>query len=166
MNYLEMVKTAQSGGHFTEKQMWQSIESVSDLLDCVKDTHPDKYWAFMREQAGIMNGGHYDESWANYDVSQIEYTDKDGKAHKGAYWTCEQIEEATKGMAFPSGVTKWDKFVAFNAMKSDLCKSFDDEQILKATYSFYFVDEDWSETSGKLGSATKVWDYFCCKNSR
>lgn len=166
MNYLDMVRAAQNGGHFTEKQMWQSVGSVSGLLDEIKDSHKDLYWRFMREQAGIINGGHYDEVWADYDVSRIEYTDKDGNKHSGAYWTCEQIEEATKGMSFPNGVTKWDKFVAFNAMKSDLCKSFDDGQILKAAYSFYFVDEDWNETSAKSGSATKVWDYFCCKNSR
>lgn len=164
MNYWDMVKAAQNGGHFTEKQMWQSVGSISELLDDIKDAHPDLYWQFMREQAGIMNGGHYDKVWADYDVSQIEYTDKDGKAHTGAYWTCEQIEEATKGMAFPSGVTKWDKFVAFNLAKSDFCKRFDDEQILKIGYLFFFADEDW-DANGK-GSATKVWEYICCKYNK
>ncbi len=155
MNYLEMVKSAQKGGKTTEKQMWESIESVSDLLCDIKDAHPDLYWKFMRKQSGIMNGCHYDKEWADYDVSQIEYTDKDGKAHKGAYWTCEQIEEATKGMTFPSGVTKWDKFVAFNSFKADTCKVISDEQVLHAAYQFYFADEDFPKERG-----AKIWCYM------
>ena len=164
MNYLDMVKSAQKSGKTTEKQMWESIESVSDLLCDIKDAHPDLYWKFMRKQAGIMNGCHYDKEWADYDVSQIEYTDKDGKAHKGAYWTCEQIEESTKGMTFPSGTTKWDRFVAFNLAKSDFCKNFEDADILKIGYLFFFADEDWSADS--KSSSTKVWDYICCKYSK
>lgn len=164
MNYQEMVKAAQKSGKTTEKQMWQSIESVSDLLCEIKDAHPDLYWGFLREQAGIMNNGHYDEEFAMHDVSKIEYTDKEGKPHKGAYWTCEQIEEATKGMAFPSGTTKWDRFVAFNLAKSDFCKKFDDAQILQIGYLFFFADEDWS-ADGKV-SATKTWNYVCCKYSK
>lgn len=157
-----MVKAAKKNGTFAEKQMWDSVESVSELLDDIKDSHPERYWQFLREQAGIMNGCHYDREWAEYDVSQIVYTDKEGKKHAGAYWTCEQVEEATKGMTFPSGTTKYDKFVAFNLAYSDFCKKFDDAQILQIGYLFFFADEDW-DGNGK-GSSTKVWDYVACKN--
>lgn len=166
MNYHQLIKDAKNQGFWNEETMWKSVDGISELLDEIKESHKDLYWSFMREQYGIMSSGHYDKVWAEYDVSQIAYTGKDGKSHAGAYWTCEQIEEATRGMQFPSGVTKWDKYVAFNAMKSDLCKSFDDEQILKAAYDFYFMDEDWNEVSGRSGSPTKVWEYFCCKNTR
>lgn len=149
-----------------EPVMWESTKLVSDFIKPMKETNKKEYWKLMRQVYGLMSGGHYNEEFANHDVSQIAYTGKDGKSHAGAYWTCEQIEEATRGMQFPSGVTKWDKYVAFNAMKSDLCKSFDDEQILKAAYDFYFMDEDWSDISGRSGSPTKVWEYFCCKNTR
>lgn len=164
MDYLEIVKSAQKSGKTTEKQMWESIGSVSDLLCGIRDAHPDLYWKFLREQAGIMNGGHYNEEFAMHDVSQIEYTDKEGKPHKGAYWTCEQIKEATKGMTFPNGTTQWDMYVAFNLAKSDFCKKFDDAQILQIGYLFFFADEDWSADS--KGAATKVWDYICCKYSK
>lgn len=160
MTYLEMVKAAKKNGTFAEKQMWDSVESVSELLDDIKESHPERYWQFLREQAGIMLGCHYDKEWADYDVSQITYTDKDGKKHMGAYWTCEQIEEATKGMTFPTGVTKYDRYVAMNLAYSDFCKKFDDEQILKIGHAFFFADEDWSPK----GSATKVWEYVECKN--
>lgn len=158
-----MVKTAQKAGKTTEKQMWQSIESVSDLLCDIKDAHPDLYWRFLREQYGIMNNCHYaDKEFAEYDVSQIVYTDKDGKKRTGAYWTPEQVEEATKTMTFPSGTTKWDVFVAMNLAHSDFCKKFDDAQILQIGYLFFFADEDW-DANGK-GSATKTWQYVACKN--
>lgn len=163
MDYLKMIKSAQYSGHFTESQMWKSVESVSDLLEEVKKINPDHYWRFIREQYGIMNNCHYaDKEFADYDVSQIAYTDKEGKKHTGAYWTCEQIEEATKSMSFPSGTTKWDRFVGFNLAYSDFCKKFDDAQILQIGYLFFFADEDW-DANGK-GSATKVWDYVACKN--
>lgn len=161
MKYIEMVKAAKKNGTFAEKQMWDSVESVSELLDDIKDSHPERYWQFIREQYGIMNNCHYaDKGFAEYDVSQIVYTDKDGKKRTGAYWTCEQIEEATKAMSFPSGTTKYDKYVAMNLAYSDFCKKFDDAQILQIGYLFFFADEDWSSK----GSATKVWEYVTCKN--
>ena len=148
-----MMKAAKKNGTFAEKQMWDSVESVSELLDDIKDSHPERYWQFLREQAGIMNGCHYDREWAEYDVSQITYTDKEGKKHTGAYWTCEQVEEATKAMSFPSGTTKWDKFVAFNSFRADTCKVLTEEQVLKAAYQFYFADEDFA-------AKNKIWHYM------
>lgn len=147
-----------------EAVMWETTKLVSDFIKPMKETDKQGYWKLMREVYGKMSGGHYDEEFAMHDVSKIEYTDKEGKPHKGAYWTCEQVEEATKAMAFPSGTTKWDKFVAFNLAKSDFCKKFDDAQILQIGYLFFFADEDWS-ADGKV-SATKTWNYVCCKYSK
>lgn len=144
-----------------EAVMWESTKFISDFIKPMKETNKKEYWNLMRGVYGLISGGHYNEEFAQHDVSQIEYTDKDGKSHTGAYWTCEQIEEATKGMAFPSSVTKYDKFVAFNLAYSDFCKKFEDADVLNIGYLFFFADEDWS-ANGKV-SATKVWDYVCCK---
>lgn len=43
MNYKEMVMAAYKSGKASEKQMWESIDSVSDLLCMMKDAHPDTY---------------------------------------------------------------------------------------------------------------------------
>lgn len=145
-----------------EAVMWETARLVSDFIKPMKNANKKEYWHLMRQVYGLMSGCHYNEEFAMWDVSQIEYTDKGGKPHKGAYWSCEQVEESTKGMTFPNGTTKWDVFVAMNLAKSDFCKKFDDEQILQIGYLFFFADEDWSE-NGK-GSSTKVWDYICCKN--
>lgn len=155
MNYYDMLKAAQKNGTANEKTMWQSVASVSALLDEIKDSHKDLYWSFMREQYGIMSGGHYDKIWADYDVSQMYSTNKEGKKWQGAYWTIEQIEDATKDKTFPVGTTKWDKFVAFNAAKHDWGKSFDDDMILKIAYCFYFADEDFGKDRG-----SKIWNYM------
>ena len=153
MNYRYMVDHAKKACLTNEKTMWESIDSFSELLEELKESHPQMYWDFMREQHGIMFHNHYDQSFAEYDVSQMHYTDKNGVKHYGAYWTAEQIESATQGMKFPQGTTKWDKFVAFNAAYSDFCRDFDDAQILKIGWLFYFADEDW-------GSDTKIWEYM------
>jgi hypothetical protein len=48
-------------------------------------------------------------------------------------------------------------------MKADICKEFDDEQVLKAGYMFFFKDEDWDS---KDGSYDKVWRYMNCKYNK
>ena len=153
MSYRHMVDHAKKAGVTNEKTMWESIDSFSELLEELKESHPQLYWDFMRKQHGIMFHKHYDQDFAEWDVSQIHYTDKSGMKHHGAYWTADQVESATQAMKFPQGTTKWDKFVAFNAAYSDFCRDFDDAQILKIGYLFYFADEDW-------GSDTKIWEYM------
>ena len=157
MNYREMVNHAKKSGVTNEQTMWESIDSFSELLEELKETHPQMYWDFMRKQHGIMYKGHYDEKYAIYDVSQIRYTNKVGEKKEGAYWSVDQIESATQAMKFPEGTTKWDKFVAGAIMYSDLCKKFDDAQIIDAMYAFFFNDEDWS------GVYPKLWAYMSCK---
>lgn len=156
MNYRKMVEHAKRAGVTNEHTMWQSIDSFSELLEELEESHPVLYWAFMRKQQGIMYGGHYNEEFALYDVEQIHYTNKAGEKRFGAHWTVEQIESATAGMKFPPGTNKWDKYVAFNAAHADFCKDFDEASIMKIGYSFFFADEDWP-------TDTKIWDYMSCK---
>lgn len=154
-----MLEQAQKNGLSSEKVMWQSVDSINDMLCLVKKEHPNMYWDFIREQHGIIFGNHYSKEFAEYDVDNIEYTDKQGDKKHGAYWTAEQIEQATVSMKFPAGTTLWDKYVAFNVSHSDFCKKFDDAQILDIAFSFFFADEDW-------GTPTKVWEYMMCKQLR
>lgn len=158
-SYKEMLEKAKIDGVASEKTMWQSVESLSDMLCIMEKEHPDMYWAFMREQHGIMYGNHYNEDFAKWDAEQISYTNRQGEKKMGAYWTVEQIESATASMKFPAGTTKWDKYVGFNAAYADFCKLYEAEDILKIGHSFFFADEDW-------GSNTKVWEYMQCKNKK
>lgn len=153
MDYLEMVKAAKVSGKVSEKQMWESVESVSDMLNAIKEAHPDLYWSFIREQYGIMNNCHYGKEFAEYDVSQMYSTDKDGKKCEGVILTLAETEEMSKTWTLPSGTTKWDVFVALNSAMHDFGKYFDKEQVAKIACYFFFKDEDFK---GK----NKVWQYM------
>lgn len=144
MRYKEMIEEAKAKGLTSEKEMWQGIALIDELLCEIKEEHPDLYWAVIRDQFGIFNKGHYNEEFARYDVSEMQPV--------GEYWSCKYIEEATKTMVFPSGVNKWDKYVAFNAFANDL-QGIDDATILKAAYKFWFEDKDWKH-------ANKIWEYM------
>lgn len=153
--YKKMIEQARKDGVASEKTMNASIESVDQLLEQLKEAHPDVYAAFMAKQHELMYGPHYNELFALLAVAGIEYTDAEGKSHKGEYWSVEEVDEATRGLSFPQGTTKWDKYVAYNAMKSDLAKVAGDKDILNAAYAFYFADEDYHGQG-------KIWRYMQC----
>jgi hypothetical protein len=166
MKYIDIVKEAEHSGKFDNKKMWESVESVSELMEDLEVSHPQLYWKFLRQQVGIMTGMHYNQKFAEYDVAKMTWTDKDNHEHKGGYWTCNEVVDATKGMSFPNSVTDWDKYVAFNASATDLYGELPVEQILKVAYKEWFCDEDWDSESKDKYSPTKIWEYMCCKHSR
>lgn len=139
-----MIEEAKKKGLASEKVMWDSVDDLDDMLCDIKREHPDKYWKFIRKQHGIMYNNHYDERFARWDVEQMKPL--------GMYWSLPQIEEVTKGMAFPAGTTPWDKFVAFNSFANDLHDTIPDEQIIKASHAFWFADKDWKGEG-------KIWKY-------
>lgn len=140
-----MIEDAKAKGLTSEKMMYQSIDDIDGMLCMMKKEHPKEYWTFMRKQHGLLYNGHYTEEFAMWDVEQMKPL--------GMYWTKAQVEEATKGMSFPSGTTASDKFVAFNASANDLYGVLKDEEILKVAYAFWFNDKDWK---GK----GKIWEYM------
>lgn len=152
MEYKDLIRNAKKEGIASEKAMWESVDSINEMMCVIKDEHPDLYWKFMREQHEILYGPHYNKHFAEMDVEEIKYTNAAGEKKKGAYWSCEQIEEATKGLAFPSGTTKWDKYVAFNSFYADMCTVLEADMLIKASYKFYFADED--------APAGKIWEYM------
>jgi hypothetical protein len=157
--YKKMLLEAKRNGNTSEKMMWESIDCVDALLAKMMSVSPEidsEIWKFLREQHGIFFANHYNEEFARHDVSLLRYKDRDGEKRYGAHWTMDQVESAVRGLTFPTGTTPWDRYVAFNAMYSDLCNDLSDEEIIRAAYRFYFQDDDW-------GSHTKVWEYFLAK---
>lgn len=155
MRYKEMIELAQERGLTSEKLMWESVEKMDKMLCLLKKEHPEEYWEFMREQHSVLWKGHYSEEFAERDIKHLRYKDKEGKEYSGGHWSKEDVLEATKGLAFPSGTNDCDKWVAYNVMYSDLHKAFDDEQILKAAYVFFFADDDFDYSKG-----SKIWEYM------
>lgn len=156
-NYRQMIDKAKEKGITSEAAMYAGIDDVDMMLAKLKETNPQMYWDFLRKQHKNLYKGHYDEDYARYDLSEIFYTTKNGDKIKGPYWTVEEVDNATKSMNFPAGTTIWDKYVAFNVFKSDLAKVYNDEEILRGAFEFFFKDEDF-----KKDNTTKIWEYMCC----
>lgn len=147
-----MIETyAKNGGD--EKKMWETVAVTEIAMNYIKETNPEKYNCLMRKLHETMYGKHYNEEMARADVDKMHSTDASGIEHHGAHWTADQVETATADKTFGKAITKWDKYVAYNATWNDLNKEFDDEQILCAAYRLWFADEDWS-------SPGKIWDYM------
>ena len=152
MDYKKMIKAyADNGGD--EKKMWASVDVTAEAMEYIKATNPEKYDCLMRKLHESLYGKHYCEEIALHDVANMHGIGADGNKHVGAHWTAEQVESATKDKTFPTGTTKWDKYVAYNAAWHDLNKKFTDDQILSAAFLLWFADEDW-HTDGK------IWDYM------
>ena len=153
MKFSEMIQEAKAKGLTTETMMWESVEDLDVMLCQMKKEHPKEYWMFLRKQHGRLFRNHYDEKFAEHDVENLMWTDREGHKHNGAYWSCSQIKEATKDMIFPSGTTEHDKYVAYNATYADICRVLDEEIILKVAHQFWFADEDAPDG--------KIWLYMC-----
>lgn len=169
MSYYSMVKGNARKFTGDESVMWASIEQVSDLLEDIKEPHPDIYWAFMRRAHELMYGKHFDKEYAEWEVEQMHHQSPDGKEHRGAHWTMEQTNTVYDKYRsrLPSEITPGDFYVALNAQYHDLGQWFmehmaDKEEaegaIIESAVKFWFMDDDWP-------TATKVWCYFRMKQN-
>jgi hypothetical protein len=146
MHYKDMILEAKSKGLANEEKMWESIEEVGELLEELKESHPDKYWMFMRKTHGMLHNHHYNEKFAKWDVAEMQ--------PHGEYWSMKEVEDATKGLPFPNGTTLCDRYVALNAFYNDLHGVLPDDLIVKSAYAFWFADKDWE-------GRNKIWEYMC-----
>lgn len=153
--YKKMIEQARKDGVASEKVMNASVDSVDQLLESLRESHPEVYNAFIAKQHELLYGPHFNEMFAEMAVAGIAYTDASGKKHTGPYWTATEVDDATRGMVFPAGTTRWDKYVAFNSFKADVAKDLDDAQVISSAYSFYFADEDFDGHG-------KIWRYIQC----
>lgn len=87
---------------------------------------------------------HFNEESAKQIVSRFWYTDRNGNEHSGEHWSHEECEMFASSLGFPlsDSVSSWDIYVAFNSFYADLNKVLNDNDIVRAAYEFYFVDED------------------------
>ena len=154
MGFYELIDKYGKGA--SDAKMKELTMVLDGFFERLKDAHREKYNYLMREVFGVLNNHHYDEHYAQKDISCMEYTDKEGKKRKGGHWTLEEADEQYKKMQIPSSVNRFDWWVGINATYADLCTALDEESILKSAYLFWFKDEDW------LGD-TKIFDYFTLK---
>lgn len=144
--------------------------SFGEVINCLSKaiddnlTNEDKMKVLKRVHK-IIDGGHYDETFAKYQVSKMYYTDNEGD-HYGPYYTLEQTKEIYKRYKedIPTGYNLYDFYVALNMIQSDyttlvhkwfkdLDKDSFEQKILDLTLNWL------NDTDNPFGN-TKVWGYF------
>lgn len=156
--YKKIIEEARKKGRAGESAMWKGIDDVDELLESIKEEHPQEYWKMIRKTHSNIYGPHYNESFAAHDIEKMNSTDKDGNHHYGMHWSREEVVNATTGKIFQPDTTDCDRWVAYNAAWHDFHKAFDDRQILDIAYLFFFADEDFPGNG-------KIWDYMCMLNT-
>lgn len=154
MGFYELIDKYGKGA--SDAKMKELTCTLDKFFEMLKDAHREKYKYLMREVFGVLNNHHYDEHYAEKDISCMEYTDRTGVKRKGGHWTLEEAEEQYKKLQVPSSVGKYDWWVAINASFADMCTVLDDDSIIKSALLFWFKDEDWK-------GDTKIFDYFTLK---
>lgn len=150
-----------------EKVMKQSVRLVSNLLEKMKEHHPEMYWEFMRDHHEIMYGKHFNRDYAEWEVAQMHHKCGD-KTYKGEHWSHEQTTDVMSSYktTLPAEITPCDFFVALNSQWHDYhclyMSLFPSEEeaekaIIESAIKFWFKDDDWD-------CNTKVWRYFRMKN--
>ena len=149
-----------------EKVMRQSVTLVSDLLEKMKEHHPELYWEFMRDHHEIMFGKHFNRDYALWEVEQMHHKCGD-KVYKGEHWSYDQTADvmADYKATLPAEITPCDFYVALNNQWHDYhclyMSLFPSEEeaekaIIESAIKFWFKDDDWAGND-------KVWVYFRSK---
>lgn len=160
MTLYEVTKTYGKGRG--ENTMWDTVAIVSSAIEKSMD-EKDKE-CLVRRVYEMMTGGHYDEYFANKDVSEMYYIDKNGNRHNAPYWSESDVKAIYDRHA---GEIKeynfWDFWVTMNLVASDnwckLMKWFpnitDAEMNEKITEEAinWLKDDDWP-------TKNKAWDYL------
>lgn len=166
MNYRQMVDHAKKAGVTNEKTMWESIDSFSELLEELKEKHPDMYWEFIRKQHAIMYHNHYNEEFAMWEIEHMFYKDKNGEIHNSPRWNKAQYRAAydiNKMRLRNQSVNMWDFAVTLEMIASDnhnLYKTWWtdindaelDKKFIDAAVNYLNDDDDKDEG--------KIWNRF------
>lgn len=166
-HYYKTIKDNFSAYKNSDKAMWGSIELVDDLLEDIKEVHPDKYWDFMRRTHEMMYGMHFDSAYAEWQVEHMYHIGDDGREYIGEHWS---LKDTTTVMQkyrarIPGEYNEHDFYVALNTHWHDtICtakrhfSTAEDAEtyVIDEAVAVWFNDQDWP-------SHDKVWRYFRCR---
>lgn len=156
MNYIDMVRNAPNK---SESVMWESVSAISELLDSLKEHHPEMASKFIMKEYGRMYGNHFNEEMARDIVSAMFHYTKHNdtvKLVKGEAVSVEDAQKIVEGKA-DAETLKWDAYVGANGFLHDLANTdLTNQQILQAAKVFWFHDDDF-------GGDEKVYWYYSSK---
>lgn len=151
MNYLEMVRKAPKK---SEAEMWGSVEAVSELVEKLKQSHPEEARKFLMKEYGRMYGPHFGEELAREVVSGMWHYNAEGEKVQGE---AVSVDDAV-GYLVPDKAAdwRWDAYVAANGFSHDLARTrLSRDEIMSAARAFWMEDDDFD--------GSKVFWYYSNK---
>lgn len=150
MKYCEVIKNSSLKD---EMEMWSSIQRISNFLEDLSKTHPKEVHKFIKDEYIALNGKHLTEQVAKQLVNGMYHTDSKKEVISGELITFDEAQELISDKPNTEHC-KWDAYAAANAMAHDIANvNLNKNQILNVAKSFFFKDEDFSDSS-------KVFWYF------
>lgn len=142
--------------YYTNRHSDNSMESM------IRNMSPqDKRRMFEMMSNESSHGGHFNEQYAKYIVSQMYHTEG-GRKYVGEKFDmvkAKEVCERYRGI-IPQTITHADVYVAINAQYHDYCELFKawfgeaiDSKITESAINFWFKDDDWK-------GGCKIYEYF------
>lgn len=162
MNFYELIHKYGKGKG--EEAMWKSVHILSEMMDELKESHPEKYWKMLKDTYASMCGPHFNEEFGEWQIEQMFFKDKNGNIHHAPNWTREQyktVYELNKGKL--KDYTCWDFAVAVEMQYTDYyCRlrtwfpnaSDDDIKMKAVELAIDYLDDIDDDEGGK------VWKRF------
>lgn len=152
-------------GNINQAHLVEAMNAFVDALDYLETKDKDMYWKTMKCFHEHIKGKHFDEMYAEYQVSNMYHKRKDGIVHKGEVFDINKARQVYEQHVrnINSNITIFDVYVAINAQYHDYhCQLKEwfsntneeelNHKIIESAITFWFKDDDAGEG--------KVWNYF------
>lgn len=162
--YRKIIHSYKETVSLTSTKAWDLICSMKCLFDNLEETDKEKFWEVMKDIHEDIKGKHFDEVYAEYEVSDMYSTNIRGVVVRGEVISFKEAEKVYENYKrfFKQPANVWDVYVALNAQYHDYYTLYYEwldgdeakvhEKIILSAITFWFKDEDAKEG--------KVWDYF------
>lgn len=158
--YMDIVKAKSKTAD--DKVMWESVQMVDDLLEKMKQAHPNMYKDFINDTINLYYDKHFDSMLADMMVNKMYHSegknDNKRKVH-GEYYTIDyarKVRNDNRDMPY----NEWDWYVLLNMIYHDnICILMDwypDED----NYNNKIIDLAINYIEDDDASDTKLWDRF------
>lgn len=144
--------------------MWKAAEFVSNYMSKLGD---EDYKRMIHDLAGFLLGGHYDEYFADEQVSNMYYT-YNGARYTGPFVQKEKVLQTYERLRSRiKDYNKWDFYVTVQmiysdnyALLRDWFQNVSDEELYNKVceLAINWLDDDDNPFGNK-----KIWCYFNCK---
>lgn len=120
MDFFELIKNYGNGKG--EKIMWEVTKNVSDFIKPLKESNPEDYWLFIKNTFATLNGPHYNEDFAMWQINRMYYKNKNGEKITSPHYSKDKyksVYESIKSRLNNNNYNLWDIAVTMEMVYSD-----------------------------------------------